>query len=122
MNIIKKQWIDTKDDHHKYVEQELNEYNFNGRIDFSSNPAFPYDIQLKIVLDNDSNNVIINGIVSEVKNSGNFVVVERVQLSKNYNLQDFFNDNKDAKCIVFYLSGQSLFHEGYTIRTYIDKE
>jgi hypothetical protein len=124
MDIVKKQWVINKDAYFTYAIQELNEYKFNERIDFSLNGAFAYDTKLKIVIDEDKTDVLINGALSELKDNINakFVAAERTQLSKNYSLQHFFNDNKDAKCIVFFLSGRSIFHEGYTIKTYIDNE
>ena len=49
------------------------------------------------------------------------VQTERIKLSRNYGLQDFFNEHKNAKCIVFFLCENTIFHEGYTIRVFVDK-
>lgn len=106
------------------AKKELQDYSFDGVIEFSTNPLFTMDIKHFIVLDYfqtveektfikiDNNLVPING--DDVL----FFQLETWALGPRFSLQDFFDKYKNAKCIVFYLSenAQSVFHEGYTIR------
>jgi hypothetical protein len=136
MNIVKKEWVYS---HYEmsWAKQELAEYEFDGRIDFARGPIFLYDEKNHIVVDyedtgrKDAIKVLINDVIVDYKNgydeTGPFclfksVKVDRFRLSKNYGLQDFFNDHKKAKCIVFFVYTSSIFHDGYTIRVYIDEE
>lgn len=129
MKIVKKNWAyDSDSDIAYHAIEELNEYEFAGKVDFAYCPVFLYDAE---------NCITINGVVgrtetpkmvilddSEIKEVANIQSKSTVAvlLSRNYDLQDFFNDHKNAKCIVFFLgTGYTIFHEGYRIRVYIDE-
>jgi len=127
MNVIKKMWFQPQTQIPEYALQELSEYEFNGNIELSLLPIFPYEKEKHFVIDcpgdyEKFNSVIINGELLKLeKLTVSSVQTERIRLSKNYNLQDFFNEHKNAKCIVFFLCGNTIFHEGYTIRVFVDK-
>ncbi len=47
------------------------------------------------------------------------------RLKRDYTLQDFFDNNKTAKCIVFYVApehGGTVFHPGNTLRCAVVKD
>lgn len=110
---------------------ELKEYHFKGRIDFSDNPMFLYDIKNKIVVSpiitkndgEDENRIILNGKLLEIEEIKNIAVEDPLKLSRAYNLQNFFDDNKDAKCIIFYCPNEhTVFHEGNILRAFVDND
>lgn len=128
MNIVKKEWVYQPFEIPELAKTELTEYEFDGRIDFSFGPIFCYDVNNHITIDygNDkykATKVLINDEVVDLKKiTIKSVSVERIRFTRSYSLQDFFNEHKNAKCIVFFLYGPSIFHEAYTIRVYIDEE
>jgi hypothetical protein len=114
---------------------ELEDYDFNGVVDFSDYPVFVYDtinfVRVDGASDPETQKIIENfyKVIEDdkiINYSGKFETLTsaRIKLSKHYDLQAFFNEYMDAKCIVFNLStsGSSIYHDGYTIRvSIIDK-
>lgn len=129
MNIVKKEWVYQHYDL-PWAKQELHEYDFDGRVDFALGPIFYYDPINHIVVDYEDTGsenaikVLIDGELVELNKNTEIssFKVERIRLSRAYGLQEFFNEHRKAKCIIFYVFGNSVFHEGYTIRVYIDEE
>lgn len=135
MEIPKKQWLAEYVDYSN-VRKELNEYTFNGNVDISQHSVFAYDTENCIVFDNITKvcdityakqhnikpTVVINHVVKSIDpNNIKTCNTVRIQLNRNYSLQDFFDENCTAKCIVFEISDSfSIFHSGYTIKAYID--
>jgi hypothetical protein len=104
------------------IKEELNDYTFKGKIDFSYGISFLYDLENKIVLENyEASEVVIDNEIKKIEKKVCKAATQRYPLSKNQSLQDFFNDNKDAECIVFCLgTPSSIFHAGYCVRVYVD--
>lgn len=129
MKIVQKNWVfDNVADNVYRALEELNEYEFEGQVDFCFAPLFYYDVENRIVVNASSIGAEPPKLVildkSEIREVVDVVTKssEQVILSRNYGLQDFFNDHANAKCIVFFLStGYTIFHEGYRIRVYIDE-
>ena len=125
MNIIKKEWINPEFGDKKYLIKELLEYNFEGRIDFCWAPSFLYDSFNKLVIDNTNSptKLLLNDEIVEISTENILNKrVEVIKLSKSFDLQDFFDKHKNAKCIVFFVYNMvSVFHEAYTIRVFIDE-
>ena len=98
------------------ARKELEEYEFNGLIEFVAAPVFLMDSGYNFVIKQGVTTMLINGVLTEIDGE-KFEQVNSIKLSRNYTLQDFFNENKNAKCIVFYItSSDSVFHEGNKIR------
>lgn len=128
MKIVQKNWAYSPNIENAYrAIEELNEYEFNGQIDFTFSPIFLYDPDNRIAV-----NLTAVGAETPkmaILDEDKIVKIERIvskstevyPLSRNYSLQDFFNDHANAKCIVFFLSEGTIFHEGYRIRVYIDE-
>lgn len=106
------------------AKRELRDYEFDGKIEFSNAPTFVMNLEHLVVM----HTFIENKEDVYIKSDDNmlpinnddihFLQVTSYQLGPNNSLQDFFNENKYAKCIVFYASPNagSIFHEGYKIR------
>lgn len=132
MKILKKFWFKQETPITKYLEDELSDYNFAGTVEFVNLPVFAYEINRHFVVDYSENvnnkdnvKVIINDQIIDLHSlTINSVGVSRIKLSRNYDLQKFFDDHANAHTIVFFLSanGNSIYHEGYTIRAYIDEK
>jgi len=129
MNIIKKLWFIPTAPIPQFAIDELKEYNFNGNIELVNSPIFVYEKNRHFVINCPDNSIeekdfkiLINDEIIELKGfTVSSASVDRIKLSKDYSLQEFFNEHKNAHTIVFFLCGASIFHEAYTIRVYIDE-
>jgi len=133
MNIVKKEWVYKcgADIDAEYGAKELADYEFDGQVEFTSLPINRYDINNHIIMpfvNNEFNfmtvsKVLINDQYTDLKElNPRTISVEKIQLSGKYGLQQFFDEHKKAKCIVFYTDHGTIFHTGYTIRVFIDEE
>jgi len=115
-----------------FLAEEIKDYDFNGIVDFVDYPVFVYDIKNFVRVDQASDPETIQVMQNLYKvieddkiinYSGEFQTLtsHTIKLSKHYDLQDFFNEYQNAKCIVFNISttGSSVFHAGYIIRVCI---
>jgi len=110
--------------------EELNSYEFKGKIDFVNSPTCIYNTKDKFVMNFgtliDSNSGYLDYVIDGKRiivntDDRKFIQVEQVNLSHKFSIQDFFNRHKDAYCIVFYTpDGKTIFHQGNKIRVYID--
>lgn len=118
------------------LAEEIKDYDFDGVVDFSDAPVFVYDtinfVRVDGAFDSETQKVIENlyKVIEDdkvINYSGKFETLQttKIRLSKQYDLQDFFNEYADAKCIIFNIAdiGSSIYHAGYTIRVcIIDKD
>jgi len=113
------------------LKRELAEYEFNGVVEFSKGPTFVFDMEnfivfthdvessdsgTKIFLEEDGKVINIEGINTK------FFQAQALNLSRYFNLQDFFDKNKEASCIVFYINPDypvTVFHPDNIIRVAI---
>ena len=109
------------------LKQELLEYDFEGDVDFCSTPTCTFDVENNIIVpfyekgdpEDASSYLYIDDKLVKAGLNVKFLQVGTFRLKRNYHLQDFFDKNKDAKCIVFYRHPDSLgsvFHPGNQIR------
>lgn len=110
------------------LRRELNEYEFDGAIDFTYGPTFVFDVTHFFVLPPepdslDSGNKILieedNKIVDVISDSVKFMQTASLKLKRDFALQDFFDKNKEASCIIFYVNPDhpdTIFHPGNIIR------
>lgn len=109
------------------AQKELEDYTWDGIIEFTNSPTFTMNIKHFLVMNyfiNQDNEIFLkkeDKLIPVNKEDIQFFQIETCKLGPNFSLQDFFDKNKDAKCIVFYLSetSGSLFHEGYKIRAVV---
>ena len=117
MKFIEKYYIKEEEYSFEDAKKELEEYSFDGIIEFTSSPDFYFDVKNKIVVEGEGDKIFLDKKYTEIdklisKDAG------QIKLSKNYSLQHFFDDNKTASCIIFYPTPSgNIFHEGYIIRT-----
>lgn len=108
----------------KRARRELEEYDFPGHVDFAEGPTCTYNKKYNVVLPTTNSeqpfSLLIDGeIVPDPMNEEDrkFLQAATLDLSRKFNLQDFFDSNKDAVAIVFYVTeGGSIFHEGARVR------
>jgi len=110
------------------LKRELEEYEFNGAVDFSKGPTFVFDNDNLIVLPHEvessdvGSKVFIeeDGRIINIKGENTaFIQTQPIKLGRHFNLQDFFEKNRDASCIVFYVDHEhsgTIFHSGNIIR------
>ena len=113
------------------LKHELGEYEFDGAIDFTYGPTFLFDPENLIVMPHEveqsdlGSKIFIeeDGKIVNVKGqSAKFCQAEPVGLGRHFTLQDFFDKNREASCIVFYVNPEypgTIFHPGNRIRVAI---
>ena len=112
---------------------ELQDYEFDGIVDVVDCPTFYFDTKYNIVLnptekkDEHEQQIFLkkDGELHKLGENTKFMQVSTCQLGKSFGLQDFFDKNKDAECIVFYTpedsGGYTVFHAGNQLRVCVFK-
>jgi len=114
------------------LKKELSEYDFDGYVEFSNCPTFVMDMDHYIVLKLASEDSLLDpngnenqyfiekkGELIQAGQKSQFLSVDSIKLKRNFGLQDYLDQNKNAACIVFYVSPEypySIFHPGNIIR------
>ena len=128
MEFLVNKFVVKKFDDSLYINnllEELTPYTFKGKVDFTCRPACIYSTKDKFVMkDSEHPDYILNDKKIKVNEDDMRIIqVGEVKLTHKFSIQDFFNQNKDAYCIVFYTpDGQTIFHQGNKIRVYIDHQ
>jgi len=110
------------------LKRELGEYEFDGAVDFTKGPTFVFDMENLIVLPHEvessdfGTKVFIEEegkVINIAGDNTKFFQSQSLRLGRYFSLQDFFDKNKDASCIVFYVDPEhpgTIFHSGNIIR------
>ena len=116
------------------LQHELEQYDYEGIIDFADSPVCSYDLKNNMVVGisseetNNSNSYYVKENGEKFTEAGKeikFLQMGTWQFKRDFTLQDFFDKYKDAPAIVFYPSQEtpsSVFHAGNKIRAAVIKE
>ena len=104
------------------AKDEVFQYDFNGFVDFSDGPTMSFNPDHNIVIPSNLNTELyselyINGKHVSLKSKETFLQCGSLPLTRVKTLQRFFDHNKDAQGVIFFLTeGGSIFHEGNVVR------
>ena len=115
------------------IKMELDQYDFDGMVDFMEGPTGILNTEANVVAPfhkkgdppPDQTYIYVNDKLVKINDENNkFIQVATVRFNKTFHFQDFLDNNKDVKALIFYPSPDhpTIFHAGNHIRVAVIKE
>ena len=108
------------------IKKELEQYDFDGLVDFLEGPTGVINIESSMVMPwriqgdppAEEMFIYVNDKLVKLDGDHKFIQVGTVRFNKTFHFQDFLDKNKDAKALIFYPCPDhpTIFHPGNHIR------